>query len=328
MSPGGALRVSVIVPTHARRERLLRLLASLEAQTLPAEAFEVWVMHNHTDDGTEAAAQAWCARQPFAANYRRCAFRGPAGSRDQGAREARAPVLAFIDDDCVAAPDWLERGLAHFDTAAAGGEPLGLLQGRTRALTEHPPRFPYRAITIDGFSPWFETCNIFYARDAYLAVGGFSAEYLHTWGGEDTDLGWKLRESGRPTRFADDVVVRHEVFTITFWQWLSEPLRYAKLPALVRKHPGLRDCLYRRWFLSVDTFLFHWLVLALLLWPASRAASVAVLAAYAVARWRTGAHLGGSPLARAARILMGVPRGAFAWWGLVSGSLRARCLLL
>jgi GT2 family glycosyltransferase len=323
-----SLRVSVVIPTHARRDRLLRLLASLERQTLPPAQFEVRVMHNHTDDGTEAGALDWCARQPFAATYVRCGFRGPAGSRDRGAREATAPVLAFIDDDCVAAPHWLERGLAHFDAAAARGTPIGLLQGRTRPLTERPPRFPYRAITIEGFSPWFETCNIFYERAAYLAVGGFSPEYLHTWGGEDTDLGWKLRESGRPTLFADDVVVQHEVFTISFWQWLTEPLRYAKLPALVRKHPGLRDCLYRRWFLSVDTFLFHGLVLALLLWPASRGASMALLAAYGVARWRTGAHLGGSPLARVARIVMGVPRGAFAWWGLVSGSLRARCWLL
>ena len=321
-------RVTVIVPTHNRRERLLRLLGSLERQTLPPSDFEVRIVHNYTDDGSEEVATAWCARQLFAAHYYRRNFKGPARSRDLGARDARAPILAFIDDDCVATPDWLQSGLRYFEQATPGERPLGLLQGCTRPLTLKPLRFPYRTIVIDSFSPYFETCNIFYRREAYLQVGGFSDEYLDAWGGEDMDLGWKVRTQGWPTQYAADAVVLHEVFRITFWQWLSEPLRYEKLPVLVAKHPAARTFMYRHWFLSVDTFLFHFAVLALLLLPLSPLLAAAVGAGYGLARWRTGAHLGGSPSARLARIAMGLPRGVFAWWGLLRGSLRARSFLM
>ena len=57
---------------------------------------------------------------------------------------------------------------------------------------EQPRRFLEKTILIDKASIFFETCNIFYSKAAFDRVGGFSAEFMDLFYGEDTDLGWKI----------------------------------------------------------------------------------------------------------------------------------------
>lgn len=319
-------RVSVVVPTHARCELLARLLASLERQSLGPAGYEVLIVHNYTPDGTEEMASAWCARQPFAARYLRRANRGPARSRDMGARDGTGRFIAFIDDDCVASEDWLAEGLAAFGPEGAVPA-VGVVQGRTLPMPGVPQRFPCKTVTVEGESIFYETCNIFYRREAFAAVGGFSEEFLDRFYGEDTDLGWKVAGAGFARRFAPGALVHHEVFHVSFARWLAEPLFFENLPYLVKKHPGLRAHMFHGVFVSRDSFLFNVLLAALIVafWVPWLAALFA--AAYAFERYRGGAHVGG-PLARLGRIVVGIPRGFCAWWALARGSLRARSLLL
>src|SRR4051812_49763055 len=79
--------VSVVVPTCGRPELLGRCLAALDAQTLPRDTFEVIVIE---DTGRE----------------------GPASARNRGWRRARAPIVAFTDDDCLPDAGWLAAGVA------------------------------------------------------------------------------------------------------------------------------------------------------------------------------------------------------------------------
>ncbi len=332
-TPAAGLRVSVIVPTHARAALVMRLLESLAGQTLAPAAYEVIVVHNFTDDGTESLVRDWCAQQPFVARYFRKDYKGPARSRDFGARTANAAVVAFIDDDCVAGPQWLAEGLAAFDhggqphvASTASGQPA-LVQGRTLALAQRPARFPYRTIQIEQSSIFFETCNIFYDRAVFLHIGGFSPDFLDAYFGEDTDLGWKLVSAGHPAVFAPAAVVRHEVHEVSLAHWMFEPARFGRLPDLVRRYPALRRHMMWRYFFSRETLLFNGFVLALLVCLLSPAIGGVLLLAYCIARYRTGAHVG-SPALRVARVVMGVPRGAVAWWSMLRGSLHSRTLLL
>jgi hypothetical protein len=48
---------------------------------------------------------------------------------------------------------------------------------------------------------------------------------------------------------------------------------------------------------------------------------------YFVERYRNGSRIQGIPL-RLIRVIVGIPRGAFMWYALVRGSLRARTTLL
>ena len=49
--------LSVVIPTYQRRDSLLRLLASLTTQTLPASAYEVIAVVDGSTDGTAEAAR-------------------------------------------------------------------------------------------------------------------------------------------------------------------------------------------------------------------------------------------------------------------------------
>ncbi|RYF36744.1 MAG: glycosyltransferase, partial [Comamonadaceae bacterium] len=202
-------RVTVVIPTHNRRDLLARLLASLAAQSLPPSAYEVIIVHNHTEDGTEAMAREWCGRQAFAARYFRKDYKGPARSRDFGARTAQGRYVAFIDDDCVASPHWLSAGLAAFEDppAAPGAAPVGLVQGATLPMPGQPRPFLSKTIEIPQATVFFETCNIFYLRSAFEQVGGFSEDFIDRFYGEDTDLGWKMMQAGFASRFAAAALV-------------------------------------------------------------------------------------------------------------------------
>jgi len=327
----GTTLVTVVIPTHGRRELLARLLASLERQTLDPALFEVIVVHNYTPDGTEEMARDWCARQPFKASYHRKAYDGPTRSRDFGARHGSGRYLAFIDDDCVAGPDWLKTGLRAFEQAEQGGgdrREVGVVQGRTMPMPGAHPRFLVRTVRVEQQSIYFETCNIFYSRRVFEDVGGFSEDFLNQFSGEDTDLGWKTVESGYRVVFAPEALVHHEVFRVTYMQWLREPLLLFKnLPYIAKKYPRMRRHMYRRYFFSRDTCLFNLLLAGVLAGFYSPWIGVALAAPYFVQRYRSGGHVGGV-MNRLARVCFGVPRSILTWWALARGSIRARSLLL
>jgi GT2 family glycosyltransferase len=112
--------LSVIIPTCQRNESLARLLASLERQTLPCDAFEVIVI---IDGNAPHTAE-------FLKNYKgalRLRFHGvpPSGAgcaRNQGAEMANGRILVFLDDDMEAQSGLLA---AHL-LAACAGESVGV----------------------------------------------------------------------------------------------------------------------------------------------------------------------------------------------------------
>jgi glycosyltransferase involved in cell wall biosynthesis len=100
--------ISVIVPTRNRAASLRVALASLSALEFPTDAFEVIVVDNGSTDDTAAAAAAFARSHP-ALSLRTVAEPEPGllAGRHRGAREARAPLMAFVDDDVEVSPRWL-----------------------------------------------------------------------------------------------------------------------------------------------------------------------------------------------------------------------------
>ena len=108
--------VSVVIPTFNGADRLPATLAALARQTLPREDWEVVVIDDGSTDNTGEVAAAGGARViRFPAN------RGVGAARNAGVAEARAPVLAFIDDDCIPQPDWLEQLIEPFRDSSVDG---------------------------------------------------------------------------------------------------------------------------------------------------------------------------------------------------------------
>lgn len=113
--------VSVIVLTRNRLNKLEKLLAALEPQL--ARGDEVVVVDTGSTDGTRERF-AGAGATGGAARVRLVAFDAAGGwaeARNFGVDQARNPYLAFLDDDCYPASDWMERGRAGLERWEAVG---------------------------------------------------------------------------------------------------------------------------------------------------------------------------------------------------------------
>lgn len=111
--------MSVVVCTNRGPERLGRSLKALRAQTI-WEKMEVVVV----DDGAPAPLASVCG-DFGAALIMHHANLGLAAARNTGWRAAKAPVVAFTDDDCRPEPEWAEVLLGAYEdpsVVGAGGE--------------------------------------------------------------------------------------------------------------------------------------------------------------------------------------------------------------
>ena len=256
-----SLRVSVVMATHNRADRLQAMLASLREQTLPREQFEVIVVDDASNDG--GATRRVLDGEPGIRVIHRDVSGGPAVARNAGWAIARGPLIAFTDDDCRAAPQWLEAALA-----VADAHPGAIVQGRTDPMPEEWPDFSpfHHTLEIHEAGPSYETCNIFYPRALLDRIGGFDEENFSGPGGEDTDLAWRAIGQGVQTVFAEEAQVYHAV------QWLG-PIGKLKLASrwhetmlIFKRDPELRRRhMVARVFWKWEHYMLARLVLALVL---------------------------------------------------------------
>jgi glycosyltransferase involved in cell wall biosynthesis len=316
-------RASVVFATHNRAERLAELLESLAAQTVDRETFEVIAV----DDGSSDATAEVLAREQERGRLALTALRnerprGPAAARNTGWRAARAPLVAFTDDDCTAAPGWLASGLEAFTSS-----PGSFLQGRTDpAPAELHLEGPFsRTLRVHEAGPYFQTCNVMYPLETLQRLGGFDEETFTVPGGEDADLAWRAMESGSRPVFVPGAQVFHAVSDLgpagklrVAWRW-SETMRiYARHPELRR-----RQLTYRVFWKGSHYLLFRAIVAALL---PRRLAPVRMWLArpYLLHLFERGRVEGGGPLLAPYFLLHDLVEMAAA----LRGSVRYRTLVL
>jgi glycosyltransferase involved in cell wall biosynthesis len=251
-----APQVSVVFATHNRKGRVADLLASLQRQELAD--FEVIAVDDASTDGTaellEEAGDGLKLRV-----IRHDCSRGPSAARNAGWRAARAPIVAFTDDDCVASRSWLAAGLA-----AAEGSPGAIVQGRTEPnpaeLDMIGPFSRTLEVTVKG--PYFQTCNIFYPREVLERLGGFDEVRFTLPGGEDADLAWRAIESNTPVEFEPEALVHHAVADLGPIGKLRVGARWQESMVIYKEHPGLRDAVFTKRIFWKGT---HYLLLRALL---------------------------------------------------------------
>lgn len=293
------LRASVVVATHNRATSLARLLEGLRAQTLAPGEFELVIVDDGSRDDTAAVlARASAQCRPELRVIALPESVGRAGAREHGWRAARAPLIAFTDDDCEPAPGWLAAGLA-----AAAAHPGAIVQGRTEPIRpelEATPnhRLPFtRTIRIGELDPGFATCNVFYPRELLERVDGFDLErYGRVHGGEDSDLAWRAIGAGARATFAPAALVYHAVSDLGALGKLR--LAAAWQLRVYADHPGLRRAHFSGGlFWKPSHALLVRALLALVLPRRLRFAAPWLAAPYARYLLARGRLEGGGPLA-------------------------------
>jgi GT2 family glycosyltransferase len=200
-SSAGVGAVSVVIAAHDERRwpHLLEAVRSTLAQAPAPSEIIVVIDHN------EALRERVCAEFPGITVLANRSARGASGTRNTGASHARTALVAFLDDDAAARPDWLHRLIAPFSDPAVVGTGGGVdpvwQAGR-------PRWFPAEFNWVVGASytgmpetqapirnVWSE--NMAVRRDAFAAVGGFRVGFGKLGDRsrpEDTDLCIRMAE--------------------------------------------------------------------------------------------------------------------------------------
>jgi GT2 family glycosyltransferase len=229
---------SVVVPTYSRPAALARCLRALRSLEYPREAYEVIVV----DDGSEAlhsrAIEVLC--RDARVTLLRQTNAGPAAARNAGADVANGRYLAFIDDDCEAAADWLTRlatSSALATDAAIGGQtvnatPENLYSSANQALIDYLYRYYGDSAKDKERRRFFATNNFAVPRETFHTLGGFDETYTFA-AGEDREFCDRWLAQGYALVYSPDVVVYH-THAMTFATFCRKHFSYGR--AALRFH--------------------------------------------------------------------------------------------
>ncbi|MCK1328773.1 MULTISPECIES: glycosyltransferase [unclassified Bradyrhizobium] len=198
--------ISVIIPHLNQPDALEACLRSLDAQTLARHSFEVIVV----DNGSATAPIDVVAGHP-GVRLAHESRPGPGPARNAGAACANGDILAFMDADCRAHPDWLtaiQRAFRELGPATILGGEVRIqpaVEGRFTAIEAYESVFGFRNrlyVTKHGYSV---TANLAVRRADFAAIGPFPGIQF----AEDMQWGQMAMRAGCEFRYVPEMIAFH-----------------------------------------------------------------------------------------------------------------------
>ncbi|MBL6455006.1 glycosyltransferase [Belnapia sp. T6] len=244
-APAQAVRPSVTacLVTHNRPHYVRSCLESLRVQSIGLDGFDIIVVDSCCRPEVSAELAAMVATVPNARLLREDRP-GASVARNRGAAASNADYIAYLDDDALAMPDWIEqiqRVVVEHDPwpGVLGGKvvpeweaPLpdwwpeslrGIL-----SIIEWDGRGEFRSSQVPaGLEPY--GVNMVVLRKPLLELGGF-AEKLGRVAGlllsdEDVQVAWRLQDHGLSAWYDSRIVVRHQIQAVRLRpEWLLDRL--------------------------------------------------------------------------------------------------------
>ncbi len=299
-----SISVIICAYTEKRWNDLVDVVGSVRKQTLPPR--EIIVVIDHNPALLERAKEQF----PGVMVLENVHPQGASGSRNSGMARASGEFLAFIDDDAIASPDWLEKMMDDYTDASVMG-----VGGKIVPRWDVPPPkwFPEEFNWVVGCSyrglPTVKTpirnlisCNMSIRREVIDTIGGFQVGIgrVETFpvGCEETELCIRAlqRHPGRVLLFDPAVLVSHHVpeVRVKAKYFFSRCFLEGYSKALISQFIGSKDGLS-----SERSYTFRTL-------PAGVVRGI----------WDVIRHFDGSGLGRAAAIITGL---AATTWGYLRG---------
>ncbi len=261
-------QASVVIPTHGRRDSLLRVLRALTRQSVPADTFEVVVICDGDVDGSAEACRTLAPTLLYALRVVEQFNAGPAEARNRGVAEARAALIIFTDDDVMPDERFIE---AHLE--AQTGQSMRVTIG---------PLLPPPDVRLNAWGAWeedvlcrqyehmmagkwrpsyrqFYTGNASVLKHHILDTGGFNAAFRRA---EDVELGLRLHFRGLHFVFLPGARGWHYVWrSFDAWQSMATAYGEADVELARTVHPHVlelaaREYHRRRWANRAVSALF------------------------------------------------------------------------
>jgi cellulose synthase/poly-beta-1,6-N-acetylglucosamine synthase-like glycosyltransferase len=242
--------LSVVVIGRNEGERLVRCLESVRAMHWPQSEVELIYVDSASQDDSPQCAAALRATVIVARSKRPCAAVG----RNLGWRQAKAPLVLFLDGDTILHPDFVAQA------AAAFADPrVAVVWGHRRELYPQASIY-HRVLDLDWV--YLPGPSLFCGGDALMRrtalaeVGGYDGELI---AGEEPELCQRMRARGHYILHIDTLMTQHDL-AITRWsQYWRRAQRAGYAYAAVANRPAMEGL--RLWVRDARRNIVHTLFL-------------------------------------------------------------------
>jgi glycosyltransferase involved in cell wall biosynthesis len=251
------MKISAIVCTYNGQKVLKTAIQSLVDQTLAKKDYEILVVDNASTDNTRMVVRQFETeenlRYIFEPNL------GLSNARNTGWQKAHGKFIAYLDDDAIACPEWLERIIDAFRTVPEAGA----IGGRVDPIWEEPRPdwLSERMMVALSVINWSDVpiflgqgqclvgANIAFPRKLLEQVGGFSSELgrkgNNLLSNEENLLVSKIKEQGVKVFYHPQIIVDHLIPASRlrknwfkkryFWQGVSDAILNYREKTITRK---------------------------------------------------------------------------------------------
>lgn len=231
-----SIQISAIICTFNRERYLRKAIKSLVEQTLPHDCYEILVIDNRSTDNTKQIVV-----EEFASvsnlHYIYEPVQGLSQARNTGWQNAKGKYIAYLDDDAIASPHWLEKIVEVFETTTP--QP-GMMGGKIEPIWESPkPNWLSKNMAVYlALLDWSDSPIT--SHDKQLLAGAniaFPKQLLETFGGFQVTLGRK----GNKLLSNEEILLWHQLKTKGYYCLYH--------PEIVIQHHMQASRLNQNWFI-------------------------------------------------------------------------------
>lgn len=278
-----SILISAIICTYNRATYLKKAIQSLADQNLKEEKYEILVIDNNSTDSTKNTVAEFSNIQNI--HYILEPIQGLSQARNTGLAKAKGKYVAYLDDDAIAEPNWLESILHCFKVTDS---PIGCVGGKIDPIWEAPcpdwlPDNYLSYLTILDWGPnpilidskkYIAGANMAFPTALLKNLGGFNVELgrqgKKLLSSEEVWLQETIRRSGHTVHYDPSIVVKHHAtesrlvpdwfFQRLYWQGISNAfLDLVRDPAFVDRRANVITEYIKRLFTDVKDYIYFWL---------------------------------------------------------------------
>ncbi len=198
--------VSVIIPSYNSEKTIAACLKALQSQTYSGE-YEIILVDSSQDRTPQIVRENF----PDVRFFHFPQKTDPGTARNYGLKNSSGDPVLFIDSDCLAEKDWIERMVEthqkkeHMAVGGAvlnGNDPKNQVAwaGYFAEFREFLPEYPKHT------AAHIPTCNISYKRTIFERIEPFHPRYYPQ---EDLEFNYRLRQAGYSILFNPQIKIRH-----------------------------------------------------------------------------------------------------------------------
>jgi len=196
--------VSVIVPAYNAERDIAKLIGSLLDLDYPKELLEIIIVDNNSNDRTKETVNQYPVKLLEEKN-----IQSSYAARNKGIRNAKGEIIAFIDSDCVATPQWIKEGVNILVSESADlvGGKVEFVYSKENTAAELFDSITNMQIEFNiEESAVAKTANLFVKLSLFDKIGMFPY-----WVKSGGDVQWtgKATKNGFSLLYAPRAIVKH-----------------------------------------------------------------------------------------------------------------------